>query len=72
MTKSGNRDARVRRHGKLLGRGPTALPRDVYDLAVAVKRTPDDAKAAIERTPLPVLATCLSRWEEGRSPKGSR
>ena len=50
--------------GKLLGRGPMALPRDVYDLAVAVKRAPDDAKAAIERTPLPVLATCLSRWED--------
>ena len=43
-----------------------ALSRDVYDLAVAVKRAPDDAKAAIERTPLPVLATCLSRWEDMR------
>ena len=50
--------------GKLLGRGPMALPRDVYDLAVAVKRAPHDAKAAIERTPFPVLATCLSRWED--------
>ena len=41
-----------------------ALPRDVYDLAIAVKRAADDAKTAIERTPLPVLATCLSRWED--------
>ena len=27
-----------------------------------MKRAPDVDKAAIERTPLPVLATCLSRW----------
>ena len=41
-----------------------ALPMVVYDLAVAMKRAPDAAKAAIERTPLPVLATCPSRWED--------
>ena len=35
----------------------------MYDPAVAVKRAPHDAKAAIERTPSPILATCLSRWE---------
>ena len=40
------------------------LPKDVYDPAVAVKRAPDDAEAAIERAPLPVLATRLSRWED--------
>lgn len=33
-----------------------AFPWDVYDPAVAVKRTPDDAEAAIERTPLPAVS----------------
>ena len=48
--------------GKLIGRGPAAPVRDLYDVAVAARRTPQALARALDEVETPRLAAMLKGW----------
>ena len=48
--------------GKLIGRGPAAPVRDLYDVAVAARRMPQALTRALDEVETPRLAAMLKGW----------